>query len=234
MPITLVQDVQAAAGGTTTVTPTLGVGATAGNLLVAAAAYRADRTLSMPAAFNLAVDGQNSSADTTHQDCAIWYTIAAGGETGIVFTISATGNVSGWVGEYAATAGSAWVTPLDQTGAKTEASASVVLLSSSVTTTVADEVVVCSYAWNDSGLGLPTGRSYSNSFTEQGFANNGTNNAIAGVHRILTSTTTTSTNAAWTNGSNVICVIASFKGDVVGATVDPYPYVDGGYYPTQG
>ncbi len=213
--IALVQDQQAAASATTTVTVTLPGTATTGNLLVAVCSYRSDKTLTTPSGFTLAKDQQNSNTDTTHQDVGIFWKVSDGTETAVVFTINSSGNVAGWVGEYSPTTGSTWVSPVDQTGGAQGTNESS-QTSASITTTHATEVVVLGCGYNDAGSGVPASRNYASSYTEQGFANNGTNNAIAAAHLILSSTATTSCALTWTNQCHANVATASFFDTVAG------------------
>jgi hypothetical protein len=205
------------------VTATFGVGATAGNLLVATISGTGTSASWTSVGLTNAVEDAWTGAYVV----AIFYKVAAGGETSITFT---RGGAGPWthsvvMAEYSGTATS---TPLDVFAEDTTNSGSGTTSRATGTTGTTnqnDEIAIASVGHGNTVTNL----TWTNSFTTRD------SNAQAGsgvylAEKILVTTGTQTSTASWTTSRIAGGCIATFKASSV--TEDPYPYVDGGYYPT--
>lgn len=196
-----VQQVNATASAATSCPVTIAP-ATAGNLLVCVHnALTGAGNVSTPAGFTQAVE----AGVGTNETIQISYKVAAGGETTVTPTTSASVNQEATVFELSGMAASS---PLDVTTFNSTLS-NVTTLSSGSTAATAQAV-----EWVVAAFGTGTGAaggysSFSNDFVEQA------DGARMGVATKVTATAAAQeTTAVWTNARSVVGVIAAFKASV--------------------
>lgn len=179
-------------------TATFSSAATAGNLLVAIAYTNGNQSSLDVTGFTLAVKTNYSG---TAASVGIWYKIASGGETGVTSTGMTICRLH--IAEYSGID----PTPIDQTNSNTQ-NTTTTISTGSITTTVADELIVTGAANVASSSGT---RSWDNSFNV--LYDDATGPRLLSGELIVSSVGTYSSTATLhTSNSNSGAVIASFKG----------------------
>lgn len=190
---------------------TLDTGATAGNLLVAAAC--SDATLTAPSGFALAEDAVDA------QGAYIWWKTAAGGETTLTVTPGVSRPVALVVAEYS---GITTTSPVDATNFAvfSGAPSTSATPGSSGTLTQAVELVVvavCPHSFAENAQ--PASPSWTNSYTGRaavtsGFIATGSQNSgVFFADLVTAATTATSSTATWSPSSQDYgAILATFKG----------------------
>lgn len=175
---------------------------TSGNLLIASVMANVAQALVDISGWN-SIKGDLSSVAQT---VAIFWKISNGTETTITATGTAATVMKLHIYEYTGNDAS----PLDQSGAATSNVTSVSsLLSASLTTTVANELIFIAGAT----AGNTTAHAYDSSFNLKQI--DATNIRLFDADRIVSSTGTYSTTGSWTTSVRAANVIASFKAAAV-------------------
>ncbi len=205
--------VQTAKANATSVAATFSPAAKVKHLLIAVCGSPANTTISTPAGFSVA----KNEAGTPSQ--AIFYKVAAGGETTVTCTFSgAKQRVGVHIYEYSGTATTA---PLDSVNAAASTGTSTTPSSGSVTTANAADLVFAAITTKNSS----TFSAWTNTFTEQAdfISNPGTH--FGGADRYVSATGTYSTVATNATSAAWRGQIAAFKllpivltGDIVNAS----------------
>lgn len=196
MAISQVQKQRSQTNGAST-TATFSSPATAGNLLVAAAYTNGSSATLDVTGWTLAVETNYSG---TASSVGIWYKISSGGET----AVTSTGNTICrlHIAEYSGID----ATPLDQTNSNMMNTVTAIN-TGSITTTVADELIITAAANVASSSGT---RDWNNSFSV--LYDDATGPRLLSGERIVTSAGSYSSTATLnTSNSNSGAVIASFK-----------------------
>jgi hypothetical protein len=190
---------------------TLGVGAAAGNLLVAFG--NSDATIATPSGFSVGDSAINNAA------LYVWWKIAAGGETTVTLTPSVTRPVVGAVLEYSSIAA---VSPKDVSVTATGAGPTTGPVSAGTTsaTSQASELVVAATGPHSfSSAARPASPTWTNSYTTRAsgstafVATAGRNAALFVGELIVSSVGAQTTATSWTNSADDWgAIICTFKG----------------------
>lgn len=141
-------------------TMSLPVTATAGNLLVAAAAVDKTATWNDPPAGWTRIAADSSNAGVSQQYV---YKVSDGTEKSVTLTpVSVSRSMSGIIAEYSN------VSVLDVSARNSQATPATTCHSGTATNTVPDALAIAFFS-SDSAVNVETGRSYSNSFSEYAF-----------------------------------------------------------------
>lgn len=213
--------VQSAAGtgASGEATATLGSAATAGNLLV----FTVSRSATTGGGDWGSIDGWNngprSSASSGLVAGAMFWLIAAGGETTV--TTAMTSESGNWAASLVEYEGPFEASPLDQeTDDETNVNTAVTSQSSGTTgsTAQADELAIANFCI-DSAPNATDGRSYSNSFAEVTFANSGARAGNIQAKKVLTATGTVECTFTTTDtGDRMYGGIGTWKKSAGGGT----------------
>lgn len=190
--------------------------ATAGNLLV----FQVNRsavTAVTGAWGNISgwTNGPTSPPTSGNLGCAVWWKIAAGGETSV--TTASTDETGNWTASVTEYAGPFAVSPLDQsTDDETHISSTATSQASGTTGTTAQaaELLIACFAI-DGGNNFGT-RQYSNSFTEASAVTSGGRAGGCQAKRVVSATGTYSTTLSYSSGGSadeMYGCILTFKQD---------------------
>jgi hypothetical protein len=193
---------------------------TAGSLLVAW--YNGDNTVTLPTGFTAGPSVVDGNA------CYIWWKVAAGTETSVVFTQAASSDGEAGLLEYSGVAAS----PTDVQNSSTIAGTlGTVTTSVSVTGTgTSGDLYMALAGLHGTGTAAPTGIAWTNSFTNVAALANGTPNTATYSAAFLgefqnTGTGAVSTAASWTNNiQNRQELLIGFK-LAAAAAANPIPYL---------
>lgn len=203
MAVALVQEDTEIVATTTqrTITTTLPVTATSGNILISVLGTdKNGGTVSEPTGWSTAVVSKSSTSVTT----AIAYKVSDGTEQAVKWDYTIDRDACAWVGEYSGLTGS---TPdvsivTDDSGGSSVTSQS---SGTSATTTQADTFAVA-FMGTDTGINTETGRSMSNSFTENHYllGNSGGHDSmgLAVATKTISSTGTVETTFSTTDSGD--------------------------------
>ena len=209
---TRVQQVSNTSSDVTSVTVTISA-ATAGNLLVAFAGNRGTpfATWATPAGWSVAIASFANSGTTASPELAVFYKVAAGGETSVVLSDASfgTGNMIGLVDEWSGLTS----TPLDAT-ATTDSGASLSVSASSGTTGTtaqADELALGVYCPRS----VQSSASFTNSFVQDGFVTASTNAtfpvSLITASKTLVAAATVESTCTWDVSARNIAAMVTFK-----------------------
>ncbi len=183
---------------TTSVVGTYPGATTSGNLLIASVMANVTKA-------NVDISGWTATEgdlSSTAQTVGVYWKIADGSETTVTATGTAATVMKIHIYEYTGNAAS----PFDQSNTATSNVTSVTsLLSGSITTTQADELIFIATAT----AGNATSHSYDSSFNLR--QTDAANIRLFDADRIVASTATYSSTASWTTSVRAASVIASFK-----------------------
>lgn len=202
----LVQSVATTTGVSGDLTsPTLGVGATAGNLLVVTAARSAPHSSggAWPTVNGTAAIQDSGIAPGPNMGAAIWAVVAAGSETGVTFAgeTNASGNWTVTLAEYERPTGGFASPALDVSAEDTSALASTVTTLSSGTTAataVASSFAVALFAIDNGGnFGTPA---FTNSFALSFTTISGARAGHLVATKVLSATGTQETTLSYSAG----------------------------------
>lgn len=218
MTIAQVQKVAASStGGSATVTVTIAA-ATAGNLLIACFSnLNTSVTCTPPTGFTEAV------TTTSTVRVRIFYKVAAGGETALTFTLSASQHKRVLMLEYSGLS----ATPLDTIASSADAGSAVSELLSGTTANTAqnDELVIAAFATSYAPNSFGT---LDNGFTKESEGNSGSSGVLQCVgSRIGHIYGKYSTKAPITTAARACSAIATFKGATTSAKTGAPAYVSG-------
>lgn len=198
-------------------TPTLGSGATAGNLLIFSAARSSTHTSggAWPAVSGFTLL-YSTAANTGNMAGAWWYKIAAGGETTVSLSgeTNAAGNWTAALSEWDAPTVGWNVTPLDEKQENTaglSATATSISTNTTASTSVAEALALALFCV-DSGNSLGT-PSYTNSFTTGLTASSGARAAHVVAKKVLSVTGTQETTITINTADEIYASIAVFSAD---------------------
>lgn len=214
-----------ATGASGEASATLSAGATAGNLLAFTIARSATTGGGDWGSITDWTSGPRASAASGLVTGAMFWMIAAGGETTV--TTAMTSETGNWAASLVEYEGPFSASPLDQsTDDETNVNSVVTSQSSGTTGSTAqnDELAIANFCI-DSAPNATDGRSYNNSFTEVTFANSGARAGNIQAKKVLTATGTVECTFTTTDiGDRMYGAIATWKKSAGGTTTRRYSF----------
>lgn len=195
------------ATGTST-SPALGVGATAGHLLVLCVAERNNtgepNAISGPSAAGWTEVDQHVATGGLTPRAAMWYKVASGGETsGGTLAAANGGTWAWWIADYSGNT----VSPFDVSAKGATGGTLSCPTGTTSATAQASELAIGMWSIRDN----PGTTSYNNSFIEEAAEAATTTTYLKVATKVLSSTGTQTCTASWANNVRAAAIIATFK-----------------------